>query len=117
MKLIDVATMQARVNSILLAFEPIDVAAVCNKLKNSALADVHEQCLALSHGLDFYAETNPQTIAPHVKKRRKKTTRRRKTKTSRPMNNDEALGEFLAFTAPKATLAKTSTDPRDDSSP
>lgn len=82
MKLIDVSTVQGRVNSILLLWEKIDFSASLNELDTpnfrQDLERICQACRELQAGLDFYAETNPQTIAPGV--RLKRGPRRKKRK-------------------------------------
>jgi hypothetical protein len=66
MKLVDVATVIRRVNSLLLVAE------------SGELAPVTEGLNELRSGLEFYEEANPHTIAPGVKKRRASKRKRRR---------------------------------------
>jgi hypothetical protein len=86
MKLIDVPTMQGRANSVMLLWESVP-AEPRTPADLRALARVREECQALAHGLDLYAEANPQTIAPGITKRRtakRRTTKRRRKAHSQP---------------------------------
>lgn len=68
MKLVDVALVLGRVNSILLAFDEQSPTAA------------REQLVELQHGLEFYEEAAPRTVAPGVKAKRpaRRTKKRRR---------------------------------------